>query len=131
MENSNHKIEFYKFKNPGESIEGVIKGYYKTLHGGAVKLEIAENEYIYVGINLTGLKDVFKQAVQLHKIVFNKTVVSILFKNEVPLIKDKTKTFMHFVLSGYTEKENINTFFRFSTEEYESIDEMEFLNLLD
>ena len=130
METKN-KIEFFKFKVMGESIEGIIVAFIQTQFGASIKLDIGNNDYIYLGINLVGLKDIFKQAVLNKKIIINKTVISLLFKNEVPLKSDSNKTFQHFVLTGYSEKGNKETFFRFSTEEYETINEQDFLELID
>lgn len=131
MENESKKIEFFKFHNIGESLEGKVINFVQTQLGAAVETEIATNETIYLGINTIGLKRIWKQAIQNNDIVLGKTVFSVLFQDEVTLKNDAGKTFCHFLLSGYKFKDSKESYFRYSTKEYEIIDKEKFLKFLE
>ncbi len=131
MENESKKIEFFKFHNVGESLEGKVINFIQTQLGAAVETEIASNEMVYLGINTIGLKRIWKQAILNNDIVIGETVFSILFEDEIVLKKDAGKTFCHFILSGYKYKNSKETYFRYSTREYEVINKDKFLKFLE
>ncbi len=132
MENqSTTKIEFFKFKAVGEAIEGKVIALIQTQHGGAIELEIATDEKIYFGISTVGLKRIFKQAFLQKDIVVGKSVISVIFIEEVPLKNNPENSFCHYVLTGYRDAADKKSLFKYSTKEYELIDENQFIKFLD
>ncbi len=125
------KLEFFKFKELKQSIEGKVISLIQTQLGGAIELEIQTDENIYFGISTVGLKRIFKQAFLQKDIIPGKTIIAVIWTDEVPLKNNPQNTFCHYVLSGYREPGNDKSFFRYSTKEYEIMDEMDFVKLLD
>jgi len=122
---------FFKFKNLKDSIEGRVVSLIQTQLGGALELEINQDEHVYLGINTVGLKRIFKQAFLRKDIIIGQTVLSVMFIEETPLKNNPQNTFCHYLLQGYRVPDKKESFFRYSTKEYEIIDESEFIKFLD
>lgn len=132
MENKEMDSEIFKFKQSGEMITGKVIALFQTETGGVIKLDTEQfnlrnfkkDKTILLRIDTVGLKRIFKQAVLQKDIIVGKTIITVEF------LESDNKSIRHFVLIGYRDPEIKKSYFRYSSKQYELVDDEIFLELL-
>lgn len=135
-EGQEQKIQFAELNQVGASIEGKVIKYVETQNNPAVLIDTnpkSENDdsLRYIGLGTIALKRLFRQAIRLRKIVLHQSNISITVTEIVPLKNDPTRNFYHYKLVVLTDPKDKKTLCSFSSNEYTTLREEDFLESLE